>query len=577
MLAAVDPELLFVTNGISGALGLICSLFVGRGDTVVVEEPSYFLALSIFKDFGLNIVSVPLDENGMNVGVLADKLAGGLRPKLVYTIPAFHNPTGYSMSHDRKQQLVGLADQYNFTILADEVYQLLGFEGVAPPPPVLCEYDTSGGHVISMGSFAKILAPGMRLGWLQTSPAGKPLLDRIYGCGQLDSSGGINPVISGIVHKFITEGHQDAHLAAVRGELTRRAATLGDALRKYLPPGAVFIQPSGGYFIWIKLPDGVPGLTGSALLDHCVAHHKIRFHPGIRFGSGLEGYIRLSFSYYNADDLAVGAQRLGEGMTSLIAKLQAQPPAAAAAAPAPAPAVPKVAVHGATGRLGSLIVGCATTSSSSSSSGSSDSALHYAGAIGRDGPIPSDAGVVIDVSLPAGTAALLGRLTSHAASTGAKPLPLVIGTTGADLPWDAIKAYAATAPVVVSANFSVGVPLVLGMISSIKSGGGLPAGWSAEVTEIHHTAKRDAPSGTAKRLVEGLASAGVPAFGPEGTPIPTHALRLGDTVGVHTVYLAGPGERVEVTHTATRREVFALGALRLAQWAAGQPAGLYIK
>lgn len=560
----MDPELLFVTNGISGGLGLICSLFCGRGDVICVETPSYFLALSIFRDFGMSIVDIPLDEGGMDVDALEAKLKAGLRPRVVYTIPAFHNPTGYSMTDARKRQLVRLSEEYDFIVLADEVYQLLGFTGVAPPPPVLCDYDVSGGNVLSMGSFAKILAPGMRLGWLQTSPAGKKLLDKIYNCGQLDSSGAVNPVISGIVHTFIEEGHQDAHLAAVRAELTSRATVLGDALRANLPPGATFIQPSGGYFIWITLPP-VPGLTGASLLDWSVANHQIRFHPGMRFGSGLEGFIRLSFSYYNAGDLAIGAARLGESMRTLIDKLVTQGPIAPPAPPAPS-GPPKVAVQGASGRLGSLIVGCAT----GAIAGVPASPVGFAGPIGRDGAIPSGTGVVIDVSLPEGTSALVAALSAAPA-----PLPLVVGTTGADLPWDALRAYAAKAPVVVSANFSVGVPLVLGMLGSVK--GALPEGWTAEVTEIHHTAKRDAPSGTAKRLVAALEDAGVPAAGEPGAPIPTHALRLGDTVGVHTVFLAGPGERVEVTHTATRREVFALGALRLAAWAATQKPGLYIK
>ena len=591
----VDPELLFVTNGVSGGLGLLCSLLAARGDVVVVEEPSYFLALSIFRDFGLRIVSVPLDENGMDVDALEALLVGGLRPTLAYTIPAFHNPTGYSMSAARKAQLVGLAARYGFTVLADEVYQLLGFEGVAPPPPVLCSYDTAG-CVVSMGSFAKILAPGMRLGWLQVSPAGRPLLARLAGCGQLDSSGGVNPVMSGIVHQFIERGHGDAHLAAVRSELTARAAVLGRALREALAPlGATFIQPSGGYFIWIRLPRGVPGLTGTVLRDHCIAHHAVRFHPGVMFGGGLEGHIRLSFSYYSADDLATGARRLGEGLAALVASLTAAAaaPAAPLQLPAPAPApraaapVPAVAVHGATGRLGSLIVGC----TSNSLPGLPPSPVTYAGSVARNGVVPVGATVVVDVSTPAGTGALLAALAARPRPA----LPLVVGVTGDDLPWAALRAYAADAPVVVCANFSLGVPLVLGMLAAALGGGAggdgggcgagtppapplLPPGWSAEVTEVHHTAKRDAPSGTALRLVAALEAAGVAGgAGGAGAPVPVHSLRLGDTVGVHTVWLAGPGERVEITHTATRREVFALGALRLAAWAAGQPPGLYVR
>jgi 4-hydroxy-tetrahydrodipicolinate reductase len=237
-----------------------------------------------------------------------------------------------------------------------------------------------------------------------------------------------------------------------------------------------------------------------------------------------------------------------------------------------------VAVHGASGRLGSLIVAAATHGGDGVAAGTS-----YAGPVGRDGVIPAGASAVIDVSSAAGTAALIAKLTAAADAAGGKALPLVIGTTG-DLPMADIRAYAKRAPVVLSANFSAGVPLVLAMIKA--AAGGLPAGWHAEVSEIHHTAKKDAPSGTAKRLVAGLRDAAVQPFVPAGaaaadaaaTPIPVHALRLGDTIGEHTVYLAGPGERVEIKHTATRREVFAIGALRTAAWAAAaaEP-GLHVK
>lgn len=172
--------------------------------------------------------------------------------------------------------------------------------------------------------------------------------------------------------------------------------------------------------------------------------------------------------------------------------------------------------------------------------------------------------IIIDVSLPQGTAALVASLLALPASTPSYPA-LVVGTTGSDLPKEALKAYSAKAAVVVCANFSTGVPLLLKVLGGLK--GALPAGWHGEVTEMHHTAKLDAPSGTGKRIQGALEGAGVTGFGGVSPP-PCHALRLGDTIGTHTVHLAGPGERLEITHTATRRDVFATGALRVAEWAA---------
>lgn len=194
----------------------------------------------------------------------------------------------------------------------------------------------------------------------------------------------------------------------------------------------------------------------------------------------------------------------------------------------------RVAVHGATGRLGRLIA--------------AEAGGRYAGPVGRQGAAP-DCDVVIDVSTPEGLAALLPRLTGQ---------PLVVGTTGA-LP--DLSAYAARAPVAVVANFSAGVPVLLDLAREAVAR--LP-GWHVEVVEAHHAAKRDAPSGTAKRLIEAI-----------GQDVPAHSLRLGDTVGEHTVWLAGPGERIELKHVATRREVFAIGALRWADDLLGRAPGIY--
>lgn len=193
----------------------------------------------------------------------------------------------------------------------------------------------------------------------------------------------------------------------------------------------------------------------------------------------------------------------------------------------------RVAVHGASGRLGRLII--------------AEAGERYAGPVGRTGPVP-DCDVVIDVSTPEGLAGLLPRLSGQ---------PLLVGTTGA-LP--DLADYASRAPVAVVANFSAGVPVLLDLVREAVAR--LP-GWQVEVIEAHHTAKRDAPSGTAGRLIQAV-----------GHDVPAHSLRLGDTVGEHTVWLAGPGERLELKHVATRREVFAIGALRWAASLIGRAPGL---
>lgn len=189
---------------------------------------------------------------------------------------------------------------------------------------------------------------------------------------------------------------------------------------------------------------------------------------------------------------------------------------------------PRIAIHGATGRLGRLIV--------------DEAGDAYAGAILRTGPVPH-CDVVIDVSSAAGTRSLIPRLSGQA---------LVVGSTG-ELPMAALEAYAERAAVAIVPNFSVGVPLLLDLVE--RAVGQLPPGWDIEIVEAHHHHKVDAPSGTARRLARAV-----------GRPhVPTHSLRVGDTFGDHTVWLCGPGERLELRHVATQRSVFATGALR---WAA---------
>lgn len=199
----------------------------------------------------------------------------------------------------------------------------------------------------------------------------------------------------------------------------------------------------------------------------------------------------------------------------------------------------RIAVHGASGRLGRLIMAEA-----------GDSAVP----IPRGGPVP-DCDVVIDVTSPSGLAALLPRLSGQ---------PLVIGTTG-DLPEEALASYGQRAAVAIVPNFSVGVLLLTDLVR--RAAAALPPGWDIEIVEAHHNQKQDAPSGTAKRLARAVAEA-------TGSTPPSHSLRVGDTFGEHTVWLCGPGERLELKHVATRREVFAIGALRWAAAVLSAPPGV---
>ena len=210
---------------------------------------------------------------------------------------------------------------------------------------------------------------------------------------------------------------------------------------------------------------------------------------------------------------------------------------------------PKIGIYGATGRLGQLIISTATAE---------EQPIHI---IDR-GLDLANCDVIIDVTSPEGTAALL-----EAATQSPRTPAIVIGTTG-ELPTEAINKYAESAAVAVVSNFSIGVPLLLDLVQRAVQL--LPEGWDIEVIEVHHNQKIDAPSGTAKRISRAIHGCDGPSV---PSSVPVHSLRVGDTFGEHTVWLCGPGERIELKHVATRREVFAIGALRWARWLLSQPTG----
>jgi len=300
----VDEEALLITAGVSQALDFICSLLTKPGDTIIVEEPSYFLALRIFADHHLNIVGTPMDENGLIIQALQENLRK-YSPKLVYTMPVFHNPTGVTLPSDRRERLVRLSEQYDFLIVADEVYQLLAYTDTPPLP--MTTFD-SAGHVISLGSFSKILAPGLRLGWMH---AEKRLLEPFLVCGLLDSGGGLNPFNSSIVCSMIELGLQKENLIHLKEVYKARMGLLGDALREKIPV-LDFSMPGGGFFIWARFKDETDAQT---ILERS-ADHRVGFQLGSRFSSmnGLNTFLRLCFAYYGANDLVEGVERLARAI-----------------------------------------------------------------------------------------------------------------------------------------------------------------------------------------------------------------------------------------------------------------------
>ena len=307
------PDELLITGGNSQAFDQVCGRCAQPGDTVLVEAPTYHLAVKILRDHPLHLVSVPLDDDGLDVDALATTIARlkgeGRRPRFLYTIPTYHNPTGTCLSTERRRALVALAIAEDFLIVEDDVYRELAYDG--PAPPSLWSLAPIG-RVLRLGSFAKSLAPGLRLGWATGDPA---LIARMVQGGLLDSGGGINHFGAMTVATLCGVGAYDAQIARLRAAYREKRDALHAALSEFLPEGCTWMRPGGGFFIWLRLP---PGRSAETVLA-AAEERGMAFAPGSRFapadGAAPSGEtLRLAFSYYSPEQLHEAARLLGAAL-----------------------------------------------------------------------------------------------------------------------------------------------------------------------------------------------------------------------------------------------------------------------
>ena len=301
-----------ITGGNSSALECIVTMCTLPNDTVLVESPTYHLAIRILRDHRLNLIPVPSDGNGMVVEALAAQLVdlkhSGTRVRALYTVPTFGNPTGASLSEARRELLVELAAAEELLIIEDDVYRELAYDASAPRS--LWSMAPSG-TVARMGSFSKSLAPGLRLGWLTAS---RDLIGRLTHSGVLESGGGVNHFTAMAVAMLCEAGDFDAHVARLCAAYRTRRDALLAALREHLPSGCRFDTPAGGFFVWLTLPSGI---SSDLLLSQAEASGT-SYAPSTKFylGAGGHNALRLAFSLYSSAKLAEAARRLGYAIRS---------------------------------------------------------------------------------------------------------------------------------------------------------------------------------------------------------------------------------------------------------------------
>ncbi len=297
------PQELFLTAGASQGLDLACTLFAKSGDLVFVEEPTYFVIEKIFREHNLDVKGISTDEDGMVISDLRDKLESGMCPKFIYVIPTFQNPTGFSMTVDRRKELIGLAEEYGFYIFADEVYQLIYFDELPLPP--MREFDRHN-KVISFGSFSKILAPGMRTGWIHSA---EETIDKFTSSALAFSGGGFNQFGSVLIKHVIDLGLMEKNTDLLRKVYAHRSKVMGESLLRELGESVQFTSPKGGFYYWLEFPEA---FNTEEFLPEC-EELGVSYRPGNAFSESgkFERYLRLTFTLYEESEIVEAVARLG--------------------------------------------------------------------------------------------------------------------------------------------------------------------------------------------------------------------------------------------------------------------------
>ena len=291
-------EQVLVTSGSQQALELLTRSVVDPGGLVALADPAYVGALQAFRAAGVELAAIPADADGMRVDVLADRLAAGARPALVYVVANFDNPSGSTLSPDRRRALAELADRYGFWIVDDDPYGELRWRGATPTP-----LRSLTDRTITLGSTSKVLAPGLRVGWAVAPLEVRRAMTILKQSADLHTSA----LTQQIVYRTLAEpGFLDQHLATLRTTYEGQARHLVSALRDGLGDRLHVEEPDGGMFLWATLLD--PDADTAALLAPAVAH-GVAFVPGAAFGVGQLHPTRLRLSFATAEpaglDLAV--------------------------------------------------------------------------------------------------------------------------------------------------------------------------------------------------------------------------------------------------------------------------------
>jgi 2-aminoadipate transaminase len=300
-----SAEQVLVLNGSQQGLDLAARMFVDPNDVIVTESPTFLGAMIAFQPCEPQFVGVQMDQQGMNVDHLDHVLKSTPNVRMIYTIPDFQNPTGVTLSADRRQRLVELANQYDVIVLEDTAYRDLRFAGEAPP--TIKSFDTQG-RVVMLGSFSKILAPGLRLGWVVAS---HPIIQDL-GLLKLAADTQSSTVNMAATSLFLDHYDIDAHIVKLRDVYRRKKNLMLDSFRRHFPQSVTFTDPDGGLFTWVTFPAGFDAARFLAV--HALPEAKVAFVPGATFFPSVQetNHARFNYSGQSDDRIAEGIERLGK-------------------------------------------------------------------------------------------------------------------------------------------------------------------------------------------------------------------------------------------------------------------------
>jgi 2-aminoadipate transaminase len=297
----VDDNNIQVTAGSQQGLDLVGRLFLEPGSVVITEIPTYLGAIQAFNFYGAKYVSVPMDDDGVLIDQLEDKVRES-KPRIIYIVPNFQNPSGITLSKERRHQLVEVAKRYKVPIVEDNPYGELRYAGKDVPSI----QSIGGDHVIQLQTFSKIISPGLRIGWISASKQVMALIERVKQATDLHT----NTFCQYVITEFAKDGSLDRHIEELKVAYSERRQVMLDAMEEHFPQEVEWTRPDGGLFLWVTLPQGM----NSAQLLNKAVEKKVAYVPGSPFYAQTkrENTMRLNFSNASPEMIVEGIRRLGQ-------------------------------------------------------------------------------------------------------------------------------------------------------------------------------------------------------------------------------------------------------------------------